>query len=88
MNAVLQGQIKHSRSGMVAVQGPNEALPYYIHTYTRADNVVRDGYEDAGLLTLHVSVLNYIFETRSLFRNIIVVPSIRLLLESDHCFGV
>jgi hypothetical protein len=25
---------KHNRSEMVAVLGPNEALPYYIHTYT------------------------------------------------------
>jgi predicted AAA+ superfamily ATPase len=25
--------VKHNRSGMVAVQGPNEALPYYIHAY-------------------------------------------------------
>jgi hypothetical protein len=24
---------KHNRSEMVAVLGPNEALPYYIHTY-------------------------------------------------------
>jgi hypothetical protein len=25
--------IKHNRSEMVAVLGPYEALPYYIHTY-------------------------------------------------------
>jgi hypothetical protein len=27
------GQVKHNRSEMVAVLGPYEALPYYIHTY-------------------------------------------------------
>jgi hypothetical protein len=31
--AFKQGRtVKHNRSGMVAVLGPFEALPYYIHT--------------------------------------------------------
>jgi hypothetical protein len=29
----LRQRFKHNRSGMVAVLGPFEALPYYIHTY-------------------------------------------------------
>jgi hypothetical protein len=29
----LRKKRKHNRSGMVAVLGPFEALPYYIHTY-------------------------------------------------------
>jgi hypothetical protein len=28
-------EVKHNRSEMVAVLGPYEALPYYIHTYIR-----------------------------------------------------
>jgi hypothetical protein len=31
----LKIRIKHNRSGMVAVLGPFEALPYYIYTYIR-----------------------------------------------------
>jgi hypothetical protein len=35
-------QTKHNRSGMVAVQGPNEALPYYIHTYIHTYSIERN----------------------------------------------
>jgi hypothetical protein len=30
---------KHNRSEMVAVLGPNEALPYYIHIHTEMDRL-------------------------------------------------
>jgi hypothetical protein len=44
----IQGKEDGHRSEIIAVQGPNEALPYYIHTYhtykiIRANHVARMG---------------------------------------------
>jgi hypothetical protein len=36
----MEGKPKHNRSGMVAVLGPFEALPCYIHTYIHMEGKV------------------------------------------------
>jgi hypothetical protein len=45
-----------NRSGMVAVQGPNEALPYYIHTYihprSERPSTSRNAYTIANVLEI------------------------------------
>jgi hypothetical protein len=44
---LLTSQLKHDRSEMVAVLGPYEALPYYIHTNIAALGAARGGGEQS-----------------------------------------